>query len=277
MELDKIITGDSAVVLQSFPPDCIDLTVTSPPYDNLRTYNGFTFDFETIAKELFRVTKAGGVVVWVVGDATINGSETLTSFKQALFFKECGFSVDTMIYQTDKPPMNDRRYQACFEFMFMLSKGAVKTFNPIKRKSRKAGTKRIGTTYREMNNELKDQWRGGFVAKETILENIWYYPTGGVNVGHPAAFPEQLASDHIQSWSNPGDVVLDCFCGSGTTPKQAKILSRRYIGIEVSPEYVALAEKRLLDTPVPLFGLERGLTQRAADGGNVAAQNELFG
>jgi hypothetical protein len=180
-----------------------------------------------------------------------------------------------MIYQTDKPPMNDRRYQACFEFMFVLSKGTVKTFNPIKRKSRKAGTKRIGTTYREMNNSLKDQWRGGVVAKETILENIWYYPTGGVNVGHPAAFPEQLAADHIESWSNPGDVVLDCFCGSGTTPKMAKVLSRHYIGIEISQEYISLAEKRLLATNVPLFGLVRGLTLPAPDGGDSAPSQAL--
>ena len=129
MELDKIITGDSAVVLQSFPPDCIDLTVTSPPYDNLRTYNGFTFDFETIARQLFRVTKAGGVVVWVVGDATINGSETLTSFRQAIKFQEVGFNIhDTMIYQTNKPPMNDNRYQKDFEYMFVFSKGKPKLY-----------------------------------------------------------------------------------------------------------------------------------------------------
>ena len=132
MELDKIISGDSAVVLQSFPPDCIDLTVTSPPYDNLRTYNGFVFDFETIAQQLFRVTKAGGMVVWVVGDATINGSETLTSFKQALFFKECGFKLhDTMIYRTSKPPQNQKRYEPEFEYMFVFVKGKINTFNPV--------------------------------------------------------------------------------------------------------------------------------------------------
>src|SRR3990170_5824556 len=121
---NTILIGDSAEVLKSFPDGCIDLTVTSPPYDSLRTYNGFVFDFETIARQLYRVTKLGGVVVWVVGDATVDGSETGTSFKQALYFKECGFNLhDTMIYQTDKPPMNDRRYQSSFEFMFILSKG----------------------------------------------------------------------------------------------------------------------------------------------------------
>jgi DNA modification methylase len=281
MELDKIITGDSAVVLQSFPPDCIDLTVTSPPYDNLRTYNGFTFDFETIARQLFRVTKAGGVVVWVVGDATVNGSESGTSFKQALFFKECGFNLhDTMIYQRSSPPLTHNRYEQHFEYMFVFSKGSPKTFNPIKTK-KEYPDKRLFKTIRREKDGSSDV---GFVGKQPdkIIGNVWYIKAGGGHSAsdnfahdHPAIFPEQLASDHIQSWSNEGDTILDCFCGSGTTPKMAKMLSRQYIGIEISPEYVTLAEKRLLATNVPLFGQGRGLTLPAPDGGDSAPSQAL--
>ena len=285
MELDKIITGDSAVVLQSFPPDCIDLTVTSPPYDNLRTYNGFTFDFETIARQLFRVTKAGGVVVWVVGDSTVNGSESGTSFRQALFFKECGFNLhDTMIYHTDKPPINANRYQSSFEYMFVFSKGSPKTFNPLMVEisgATKARRQFKHTAPFQRNADgswnVKDR---NSKTSERIRDNIWHFWAGfsandKLSAGHPAVFPEALANDHIESWSNPGDVVLDCFCGSGTTPKQAKILSRHYIGIEISHEYVALAEKRLLATPVPLFGQGRGLTPPAPDGGDSAPSKTL--
>lgn len=289
MELDKIITGDSAVVLQSFPPDCIDLTVTSPPYDNLRTYNGFTFDFETIAKELFRVTKAGGVVVWVVGDATKDGSETGTSFRQALYFMQCGFNLhDTMIYEKNGPAHPDKtRYHQVFEYMFVLSKGSPKTINLLSdRKNRWAGSKNFGT---RSNRSAEGEITGSTLGNRTVKDfgvrfNIWkinggygYSATDEYAYDHPAIFPEALANDHILSWSNEGDVILDPFCGSGTTPKTAKMLSRHYIGVEISPEYVTLAKKRLLATSVPLFGQERGITQRAADGGNVAAQNELFG
>lgn len=285
MELDKIILGDSAVVLQSFDSDCIDLTVTSPPYDNLRNYNGFVFDFETIAKQLFRVTKSGGVVVWVVGDSTVNGSESGTSFKQALFFKECGFNLhDTMIYKTNKPPLTHNRYEQEFEYMFVFSKGTPKTFNPIMVKSNWAGTGTQGTFRQDATGRQERAHNQKLISDKRIKGNIWHIPSGNGKgtkdsfiFEHPATFPESLASDHILSWSNEGDVILDCFCGSGTTPKMAKVLSRRYIGIETSDKYVALAEKRLLGTGVPLFGLERGITQRAADGGNVAAQNELFG
>ena len=268
MELDKIITGDSAVVLQSFPPDCIDLTVTSPPYDNLRTYNGYSFDFETIARELFRVTKAGGVVVWVVGDQTINGSETMTSFKQALFFRECGFNLnDTMIWNKYIPGLMGKRYSNSFEYMFIFSKGEPKTFNPIMKKNSYSGKyrgNRRGANGTEKQNTFSER------NVSSISENVWRIPVGGGITStdgftHPAQFPEALARDHILSWSNEGDVILDPFCVSGTTPKMAKVLSRHYVGIETSNEYVSLSEKRLLAAPVPLFGLERGLTPLAPD------------
>ena len=284
MELDKIITGDSAVVLQSFPPDCIDLTVTSPPYDNLRTYNGFVFDFETIARELFRVTKVGGVVVWIVNDAVINGSETGTSFRQALYFMQCGFNLhDTMFYEAVKPPANDNRYQQSLEYMFVFSKGNPKSVNLlIDKKNNWAGTKNFGTrTQRDTNGNLKEGSKS-VVPQYSRRLNVWKYSTGkGYSASdeyaheHPAIFPEALAQDHILSWSNEGDTVLDCFTGSGTTLKMAKMLNRHYIGIEISPEYVTLAEKRLLATPTPLFGLGRGLTLPAPDGGDSAPQLAL--
>jgi site-specific DNA-methyltransferase (adenine-specific) len=281
MELDKIITGDSAVVLQSFPSDCIDLTVTSPPYDNLRTYNGFVFDFETIAKQLYRVTKAGGVVVWVVGDATVNGSETGTSFRQALYFMQCGFNLhDTMIYvKTGNLPQNQNRYEPSFEYMFILSKGSPCIFNPIKEKTLYLNGGKVG--HRKDNGEF-GKHSGHGRNKYKTKTNVWIIKTGGgisssdnFAHDHPAIFPEQLASDHIYSWSNEGDIVLDCFAGSGTTLKMAKMLNRHYIGIEISPEYVKLAERRLLATPVPLFGQGQGLTPRAADG-YAASQQTSF-
>lgn len=283
MELDKIITGDSAVVLQSFPPDCIDLTVTSPPYDNLRTYNGFTFDFETIARQLFRVTKAGGVVVWVVNDAVIDGSESGTSFRQALYFMQCGFKLhDTMIYWKNAfafPEAN--RYAGCFEYMFVFSKGSPKTTN-IQRVATNQENRVKGkvSSYRQATGETLKKMVNG--KNDRPMENIWIYEVGYSKsttdkeaFDHPAIYPERLASDHILSWSNEGDIVLDCFTGSGTTLKMAKMLNRHYIGIEISPEYVTIAEKRLLATPVPLFGQGRGLTLPAPDGGDSAPSQAL--
>ena len=103
MKLNTIFNEDCLNTMRAMPDGVIDLVITSPPYDDLRNYKGYSFDFESIAKELFRVVKEGGVVVWVVGDATVDGSETGTSFRQALFFKEVGFNLhDTMIYMKNK-------------------------------------------------------------------------------------------------------------------------------------------------------------------------------
>lgn len=264
MELDKIITGDSAVVLQSFPPDCIDLTVTSPPYDNLRTYNGFVFDFETIARQLFRVTKAGGVVVWVVGDETKDFCESLSSFTQALFFKSVGFNVlDTMIYykQNYAPAYPSlKRYANQFEYMFVFSKGKPKTFNPVQREKivKNYTNKRSHFRQKDGSQKLKLITNN---RDTKDASNVWSFATTVTDKkskGHPAIFPEPLAQDHILSWSNENDTVLDCFCGSGTTPKMAKLLNRHYIGIDTSAEYVALANERLAQ-------VERGLTPREHD------------
>jgi DNA modification methylase len=262
MELDKIITGNSAVVLQSFPPDCIDLTVTSPPYDNLRTYNGFTFDFETIAKELFRVTKAGGVVVWVVSDETLNGCETLTSFRQALFFQSVGFNVETMIW--NKPPQgangSNWYYPQSHEYMFILAKGKPSITSKLKDR-RNAGWGRSYEKTRGGKNTKTGARKTGEVS--TVDEfgyrtNVWNVKKESSGNSHPAPFPEDLARDHILSWSKEGDIVLDCFCGSGTTPKMARLLNRHWIGIEISPEFAAMAQQRVVQ-------LGRGLTPPALD------------
>ncbi|CAK0770372.1 Modification methylase BamHII [Gammaproteobacteria bacterium] len=252
----KLIQGDCALAMSDLSSDSIDLTVTSPPYDNLRTYKGYTFDFETIARQLYRVTKPGGVVVWVVGDATINGSETGTSFRQALYFMGIGFNLhDTMIW--DKVGMrfpDESRYNSVFEFMFILSKSSPKTLNfimdrknlcsggKVARASQireKDGTLHENSAYRNNKNKVvKD------IGKR---HNIWQIHTGGGygDGAHPAFFPEALARDHILSWSNPGDTVLDPMMGSGTTGKMAVKYQRNFIGIEIASEYMAIAEKRI--------------------------------
>ena len=228
----------------------IDLTVTSPPYDNLRTYKGYSFDFESIAKELYRVTKEGGVVVWIVGDATIKGSETGTSFKQALFFKECGFNLhDTMIYEKDGISFPDKnRYQNSFEYMFVFSKKAPITKNIIHdRKNISFGRKVTGTDRMANGETKKSSCYGNNIKEFGARWNIWRIKTdkGNNKTGHPAMFPEQLVSDHIISWSNEGDLVYDCFMGSGTTAKMAIVNNRRYVGSEMSKEYCEIAEERI--------------------------------
>jgi site-specific DNA-methyltransferase (adenine-specific) len=246
IELNKIYNEDCLEGMKRIEDNFVDLTVTSPPYDNLRTYNGFSWDFECVANELLRITKEGGIVVWVVGDATVKGSETGSSFKQALYFKHIGFNLhDTMIYQTSKPPMNDRRYQQCFEYMFIFSKGKPKTFNPIMIASKYAGKIPKGTFY-NVDGTMKKRFHNKPVAEEKIKENIWFICQHQRN-GHPAIFPEQLANDHIVSWSNEEDIILDPFMGSGTTAKMALLNNRKFIGFELSTIYCDLANKRIQD------------------------------
>lgn len=245
--------GDCLEVMKTLPDNSVDLTVTSPPYDNLRTYNGYSFDFENIAKELFRITKQGGVVVWVVGDKVEKGSETLTSFKQALFFKEIGFNVhDTMIYQKNSypfPPSN--RYYQQFEYMFVLSKGKPKTTNLLRQKTKwRKDTSQVSTCRNADGSTVAMKYEKG--KEDRILDNVWLINTGYMRTTkdkfaykHPAMFPEELCEKHILSWSSEGDTVLDCFMGSGTTGKKAKLLNRNFIGIEISEEYYNIAKERI--------------------------------
>lgn len=245
IELNKIYCIDNVQGMRMLDDESIDLTVTSPPYDNLRQYNGYSFDFENVAKELYRVTKHGGVVVWVVGDATIKGSETGMSFRQALFFMECGFNLhDTMIWEKTCCGClgSTKCYLQNFEYMFVFSKGKIKTFNPIE--DRKNKKKPYHNTANGGLIEGKGKQRSIITKEYGRRTNIWNIQPQKLSK-HPAAYPEQLAADHIKSWSNEGDLVLDPFMGSGTTAKVAIELGRKFIGFEISEEYVNLANKRL--------------------------------
>ena len=253
MEFDYIQQGDCLELMKEIPDGSIDLTVTSPPYDDLRTYDGYSFDFENIAKELYRVTKDGGVLVWVVNDATKNGSETGTSFKQALHFKELGFNLhDTMIWYKGQCPFPDKtRYYQCFEYMFILSKGKPKTFNPIEDKPNKCFGEKVHGTDRQKDGSTTPKsaiklGNNRTVKKFGVRFNMWEQPPSTQNrTGHPATFPLKLATDHILSWSKEGDVVLDPFLGSGTTTIACVNTNRHYIGFELSPNYFDIACQRL--------------------------------
>jgi len=256
--------GDCLKEMKKIHDGIVDLVVTSPPYDKLRDYKGFTFNFEGIAKELLRIIKQGGVIVWVVGDQTINGSESGTSFRQALYFKELGFNLhDTMIYAKKGCPFPEsNRYNQKFEYMFIFSKEKPKTTNLLKQKtlyiqnelhkSRSSTTRNPDGSMEAMKYETNKEYCTRY--------NIWEYAVGYQKTTkytpafqHPAMFPEALAKDHIQSWSNKGDLVLDPFCGSGTTGVAAKELGRNFIGIDVNPEYIKIAKQRLLNTMESLF------------------------
>ena len=247
--INQVIQGDCLEIMKTLEDNSIDLTVTSPPYDNLRDYNGYTFDFKGIAKELYRVTKQGGVVVWVVGDATIKGSETGTSFKQSLYFKEIGFNLhDTMIYAKNNPiPQNHNRYEQQFEFMFVFSKGKPKTFNPIKVKTKSAGKEYSWKDTNDYGEKSAKRSRDeiSVVKSEKNMFNIWFMSVASSKFTNSAPFPEKLAEDHILSWSNEGDTILDPMAGSGTTLKMSKKNNRNYIGIEIAEEYLPIINARL--------------------------------
>jgi site-specific DNA-methyltransferase (adenine-specific) len=253
-KLFDIINGDCVDVLHAVASNSVDLTVTSPPYDNLRNYKGFTFDVNQIASQLYRVTKVGGIVVWVVSDATVKGSETLSSFRHALSFADAGFNLhDTMIFEKANPipQIYRKRYTNVFEYMFVFSKGTVKTHNAIRIPSKHAGLELGSTTYKNYSaNEQKREKFAQPVKDTKIKGNIWTYVVGKKKEdqeakGHPAPFPCALARDHISSWSNEGDLVLDPMCGSGTTGREAVLMNRRFLGIDISKDYCEMAEDRI--------------------------------
>ena len=241
--------GDCLEEMRLMDDGCIDLTVTSPPYDNMRTYK-VSLDWgehiwKPVLGELFRITKQGGVVVWVVGDATIKGSETGTSFRQALFAKECGFSLETMIWEKTGSGClgSNYFYGQNFEFVFLFVKGKPMHGELIKDRENKVKSGSV-----KVNGGLGKDGKG----KTRVIErkpfgkrtSIWRF-NPQKNSDHPASFPEQPAHDHIISWSNEGDTVFDPFMGSGTTGKMAKQLGRNFIGTENVREYYEIAEKRI--------------------------------
>lgn len=254
IKLNTIYQEDCLITMGNMKDNFLDLTVTSPPYDNMRDYKGYNLDFINIAKELFRVTKNGGVVVWIVADKTVKGSETGSSFRQALLFIESGFNLlDTMIYA--KPPKgatgNNKIYWQAFEYMFVFTKGVPKIINLLIDRKNKESRNGDNGTKRLKNGALKKVSRGGY-GEYGRRTNIWEYYVGKGHSSkdkeafeHPAIFPEELAKDHILSWSKEGDIIYDCFMGSGTTAKMARLTNRKFIGSEVSEEYCLLATKRL--------------------------------
>lgn len=247
IELNKIYNENCLKTMKKMPDNFVDLVITSPPYDDLREYNGYVFEFEKIAKELFRVIKEGGVLVWIVNDATHNGDETGTSFKQALFFKKCGFNLhDTMIWF--KPNSfnfgSNSCYRQSFEYMFVLSKGKIKTVNLIKDIPTKLKGQKVKGA-RKHANGMRDIVPDFTVDEYKKRNNVWEIPVGRPNNGHPAVFPEKLAEDHILSWSNKGDLIYDPMMGSGTVAKMAILNNRNFIGSEISKEYCEESNKRI--------------------------------
>ena len=255
MQINEIRHENCMDTMKAMTDEFVDLVVTSPPYDKMREYEGYMLeDFESIATELFRVVKMGGVIVWVIGDQTVKGNESGTSFRQALYFKEVGFNLfDTMIYL--KPPRgavgNNQTYWQSFEYMFVLSKGNPKTINLIYDRPNKESRKGDKGTKRLANGRLLNLHRSGY-GKFGRRTNVWEFMTGKnhstkdqIAFQHPAIFPEQLAHDHIITWSNPNELVYDPFMGSGTTAKMAIHTDRRWIGSEISKDYCRLAEERI--------------------------------
>ena len=261
LELNKIYNCNCIDGLKELDKNSVDLTVCSPPYDNLREYHGVVNDdtwnfevFKPIAEELYRVTKPGGVVVWVVGDAVVNGGETGSSFRQALYFQECGFKLhDTMIYEKNSSTFparaDSKRYSQIFEYMFVFVKGKIR--NDIKliadKKNKWFGWTNWGqhSQYDTEGNLLKVK-NIRPIPEFSLRTNIWKYSVSfNDKTGHPAVFPEKLAEDHILSWTNEGDLVLDPFMGSGTTAKMAILNNRNYIGFELNKDYYEKSLERV--------------------------------
>lgn len=262
---DRIHVCKAERLLTALPSNSIDLILTSPPYDNLRKYKGFSWNFEYIAQQSYRVLKQGGVLAWVVADATIDGSETFTSFRQALYFRDvAGFKAwDTMIWNKNAMPGDfGKRYRPVFEFMFVFAKGEPSTWRPTVRRNATAGQ------WKKKGHSGKDGWKTSEAKQtpeESVLENVWYIPVGGGvatdKVKHPAMFPEELARRHIVTWTNEGDTVLDFFMGSGTTAKMATLNNRRFIDCDISAEYVEIARQRVAKareqvTQLPMFAAD---------------------
>ena len=251
MEINEIYNTNCVEGMKKMQKNYIDLVVTSPPYDDLRNYDGYSFNYEEIAEELYRVVKKGGIVIWVVGDRTKKGNKTLTSFKHALYFQKVGFNVhDVMIYKKKNTPfMRSNAYTNSFEYMFVFSKGKPKTFNPLKVPTVRSGLEKLVSNKKAdgVNNKVM-----GKLNKEKTRINIWEYAVGlGGSTNdrfafeHTAIFPEKLAHEHILSWSNENDLVFDPMCGSGTVCKMARLNNRNFIGMDISAKYTDLSKRRV--------------------------------
>lgn len=241
----KLLNGDCIKVLDTIPECSVDLIVTSPPYDDLREYNS-VIDYDALIPKLYKVLKDGGVVVWNVNDRVKDGTKTLSSFKQALMFKEKGFLVnDVMIWEKTNPipQVKQPRYDQCFEYMFIFSKGRPKTFNPIMVRCSHAGehSDSCKTLTPDVSRTKKDIIINDFKKDR----NIWKFNVANNKTKHPAVFPIELPLRHIKTWTNENDVVLDPFMGSGTTGLASLSLNRSFIGIELDEEYFNISKERV--------------------------------
>jgi site-specific DNA-methyltransferase (adenine-specific) len=253
IEINKLYNENCIDTLSRMDDNFIDLVLTSPNYDNARNYHNMTWgEFRNISNLLYEKTSVGGTVVWVVADQTINGCETLSSFKQVLYLSECGFNVlDTMIYEKNGVGSSGSRYcyNQAFEYMFVLTKGKIKTFNPIK----DIVPKRANNTYSKGQRLGKSGANNKRIYKKSPTSskrtNIWKYSVGFINEDdrtvNTAQFPEQLAEDHIISWSNEGDLVYDPFGGGMTTAKMCIKNKRNYICSEIVTAYCEAGQKRI--------------------------------
>ncbi len=267
--MNEILHGNCIEIMKGIESETISLTVTSPPYDYLRDYNknikkrksdSFSFPFDEIVDQLYRVTKKGGVVVWVVGDQIIDGGESCSSFRQALAFVDKGFLLHgTMIYHKNGSPFPEKkRYSQVFEYMFVFSKGRPTITNILKDKKNKwAGYSNFGKRMMRTTDGSMKEMPKFEINEFGARYNVWNYSTGKgystkdeIAFKHPAIFPEELAEDHILSWSNEGDIVLDPMCGSGTVPKMAKMNNRNYIGIDIDENYVEISKQRIENVEV---------------------------
>lgn len=304
LELNRIYNCDCLDGLRGMDNESVALTVTSPPYDMLRSYHE-SLDSETwnfgvfkpIARELYRVTKKGGIVVWVVGDAVVNGGETGSSFRQALYMMDCGFKLhDTMIYEKNSssfPARRDsKRYSQIFEYMFVFVKGKIRkdiTLIADKRNKWFGWTNWGRHSQYDTDGNLVKTRNIKPIPEYSLRNNIWRYTVSfNDKTGHPAVFPEKLAQDCVLSWSVEGDTVLDPFMGSGTTAKMAMLNGRNYIGFEKNKAYYEEALKRVgkyeggrnEELPTVLVGTESGefseLQCNESTDDDVKEKTELF-
>lgn len=247
MKINTIYNENCLNTMRNMPNNFVDAIITSPPYDDLKKYNGYSFDFKSIANELYRILKEGCVLVWIVNDKIENGSETGTSFNQALYFKQIGFNLhNTMIWQKTNPmpQIQHNRYLDAFEYMFILSKGKVKTFNPIRISCKDAGNNYKYTTKHPSEN--KDRIKKNFkINKTKVLNNVWSVAVSKLKTEHPATSPQKLIDKHIITWTNEDDLIYDCFSGSGTTALSCIKYKRKFIGSEISKEYTEKSIERL--------------------------------
>jgi site-specific DNA-methyltransferase (adenine-specific) len=257
--VDQIIHNDCVSEMATLPDNCIPLTVTSPPYDKLRRYGGQRWSFETfekVARQLFRLTMPGGVVLWVVQDGTVDGSLTGTSARQWLYFQQIGFDLNSvLILATRGWRSQTSRYANQFHFGFVLSKGRPRAFHPIRDRINSTAGQRLRCSRRSASGEAVTTYNGDRrLGLHGYRANVWFYDVGGGKSTkdryasrHEALMPEQMARDLIISWSRPGDLIFDPFCGAATTCKMALLSHRHYLGIEAHALYYRLALRRMRD------------------------------